>query len=120
MGQPLIRCPRCNAGSERCREEYQGMDGTTIGTNAIATRAGAKVGMLTTKGARDTIHIARGLSRWTSLSEAETKHMATTIKPAPLVPKKLIREIRERVDYSGSEVVPLNIELAQTGGGPVR
>ena len=82
--------------------------GTTIGTNAIATRTGAKVGMLTTKGARDTIHIARGLSRWTGLSEAETKHMATTIKPAPLVPKKLIREIRERVDYSGSEVVALN------------
>ena len=82
--------------------------GTTIGTNAIATRSGAKVGMLTTKGARDTIHIARGLSRWTGLSEAETKHMATTIKPAPLVPKKLIREVRERVDYSGSEVVPLN------------
>ena len=64
--------------------------------------------MLTTKGARDTIHIARGLSRWTGLSEAETKHMATTIKPAPLVPKTLIREIRERVDYSGSEVVALN------------
>ena len=82
--------------------------GTTIGTNAIATRSGAKVGMLTTKGARDTIHIARGLSRWTGLSEAETKHMATTIKPEPLVPKKLTREIRERVDYSGSEVVPLN------------
>ncbi|MDE0285331.1 MAG: hydantoinase/oxoprolinase family protein [Gammaproteobacteria bacterium] len=82
--------------------------GTTIGTNAIATRTGAKVGMLTTKGARDTIHIARGLSRWTGLSEAETKHMATTIKPAPLVPKKLIREIRERVDYSGSEVVQIN------------
>ena len=82
--------------------------GTTIGTNAIATRSGAKVGMLTTKGARDTIHIARGLSRWTGLSEAETKHMATTVKPAPLVPKKLIREVRERVDYSGSEVVPLN------------
>ena len=82
--------------------------GTTIGTNAIATRSGAKVGMLTTKGARDTIHIARGLSRWTGLSEAETKHMATTIKPAPLVPKTLIREIRERVDYAGSEVVPLN------------
>ena len=82
--------------------------GTTIGTNAIATRSGAQVGMLTTKGARDTIHIARGLSRWTGLSEAETKHMATTIKPEPLVPKKLTREIRERVDYSGSEVVPLN------------
>ncbi len=82
--------------------------GTTIGTNAIATRSGAKVGMLTTKGARDTIHIARGLSRWTGLSEAETKHMATTIKPAPLVPKKLTGEVRERVDYSGSEVVPLN------------
>ena len=82
--------------------------GTTIGTNAIATRSGAKVGMITTQGARDTIHIARGLSRWTGLSEAETKHMATTIKPESLVPKSLIREVRERVDYTGSEVVRLN------------
>ncbi|MFO1466688.1 MAG: hydantoinase/oxoprolinase family protein [Steroidobacteraceae bacterium] len=82
--------------------------GTTIGTNAIATRTGATVGMLTTKGARDTIHIARGLSRWTGLSEAETKHMATTVKPAPLVPKNRIREIRERVDFSGREVVALS------------
>ena len=82
--------------------------GTTIGTNAIATRTGAKVGMLTTRGARDTIHISRGLSRWTGLSEAEAKHMATTKKPEPLVPKKLIKEVRERIDYSGSEVAPLN------------
>ena len=89
--------------------------GTTIGTNAIATRSGAKVGMLTTKGCRDTIHIARGLSRWTGLSEAETKHMATTIKPPPLVPKQRIVEVQERIDSKGTTVVKLNEDDVRAG-----
>jgi len=89
--------------------------GTTIGTNAIATRSGAKVGMLTTMGCRDTIHIARGLSRWTGLSEAETKHMATTVKPEPLIPKQRIREVQERVDANGTTVVALSEQDVRAG-----
>ena len=82
--------------------------GTTIGTNAIATRTGAKTGMLTTKGCRDVIQIARGLSRWSGLPESETKHMAATLKPEPLVSKALIREVSERVDSKGEVVCNLN------------
>jgi len=89
--------------------------GTTIGTNAIATRSGAKVGMLTTSGCRDVIHIARGLSRWTGLSEAETKHMAATIKPEPLIPKQLIKEVQERTDSKGTTVVALNEDDLRRG-----
>ncbi len=89
--------------------------GTTIGTNAIATRSGAKVGMLTTMGCRDTIHIARGLSRWTGLSEAETKHMASTVKPEPLLPKARIREVQERIDSNGRTVVALNKDDVRAG-----
>jgi len=82
--------------------------GTTIGTNAIATRNGARVGMLTTRGCRDVIHIARGLSRWTGLPESESKHMAATVEPEPLVPKELIAEVSERVDASGAVVCALD------------
>ncbi len=82
--------------------------GTTIGTNAIATRRGARVGMITTRGCRDVIHIARGLSRWTGLPEMEAKHMAATVEPEPLVPKDLIGEVSERVDSVGNVVCALD------------
>ena len=56
--------------------------GTTIGTNAISTRTGARVGVITTVGHGDAIHIARGMSKWGGLPESEIKHMAATRKPA--------------------------------------
>src|SRR5215470_4055759 len=34
--------------------------GTTVGTNALLQRKGARVGLITTKGHRDVIHIMRG------------------------------------------------------------
>ena len=34
--------------------------GTTVGTNAMLQRRGAKVGLITTRGHRDVIHIMRG------------------------------------------------------------
>ncbi|MDA8235038.1 MAG: hydantoinase/oxoprolinase family protein [Clostridia bacterium] len=84
--------------------------GTTIGTNAIATRTGAKTGMLTTSGCRDVLHIARGLTRWSGLPESDTKHMAATVKPEALIPKELTREITERIDSTGQVVCGLDEE----------
>jgi len=84
--------------------------GTTIGTNAISTKSGAKVGVMTTVGHRDAIHIARGMSKWAGLPEAETKHMAATRKPEPIVPKTMIEEVRERIDLDGEIVCVLNTE----------
>src|SRR5581483_7265122 len=34
--------------------------GTTVGTNAVVQKRGARVGLITTKGHRDVIHIMRG------------------------------------------------------------
>lgn len=82
--------------------------GTTIGTNAISTSTGAKVGIITTVGHGDVLHIARGMSKWGGLPEAEIKHMAATRKPEPIVPKKLIEEVRERIDVDGEIVCPIN------------
>jgi N-methylhydantoinase A len=88
--------------------------GTTIGTNAIATRRGARVGMITTRGCRDVTHIARGLSRWTGLPESESKHMAATVEPEPLVAKDLIGEVSERVDALGATVCALDVDDVET------
>ncbi|MFQ5683582.1 MAG: hydantoinase/oxoprolinase family protein [Candidatus Binatia bacterium] len=84
--------------------------GTTVGTNALITRTGSKVGFITTAGFEDTTMIMRGVGRIDGLSEEEIKHMAKITKPAPLVPKTLIRGVHERVDYRGRVVVPINLE----------
>lgn len=82
--------------------------GTTAGTNAIIQRRGAKVGLLTTRGHNDVIHIMRG-SR--GLSGQDIKlivHIPESSKPDPIIPKRLIRGISERVDCFGKIVVELN------------
>jgi N-methylhydantoinase A len=73
--------------------------GTTIGTNAILERKGAAVWMLTTRGFRDTLEIAR--TNRTVLYDIRAR------KPAPLVAREHIVEIDERVAFDGSVVRPL-------------
>ncbi|MFT4580468.1 MAG: N-methylhydantoinase A [Gammaproteobacteria bacterium] len=82
--------------------------GTTVGTNAVIQRRGAKVGLITTKGHNDVIHIMRG-SR--GLSGQDIKlivHIPESSKPDPIIPKRLIRGISERVDCFGKVIVQLN------------
>jgi N-methylhydantoinase A len=82
--------------------------GTTVATNAVVERRGAKVGLLTTAGHGDAILIMRAYGRAAGLSAAETLRFSATDKPQPLVPRSLIREIPERIDKRGEIVVALN------------
>lgn len=87
--------------------------GTTAGTNAIIQRRGAKVGLLTTRGHNDVIHIMRG-SR--GLSGQDIKlivHIPESSKPDPIIPKRMIRGVSERVDCFGKVVVELNEDEAR-------
>ena len=79
----------------------------TIGDNALITGSGAVTGLMTTKGFADTLRIMRG--RFTDgVPESEIFHLATLDKPAPMVPRPLIKELDERVDYKGSVLVRLD------------
>jgi N-methylhydantoinase A len=82
--------------------------GTTTGTNALITRAGATVGLLTTAGHGDAISIMRGVGRMTGLSPDLLWDMASTDKPEPLVPVRRIGEVVERTDVDGIVLVPLD------------
>lgn len=70
--------------------------GTTVTTNAVITRSGCKVGMLTTKGIRDTIEVRRGMR------ELEYLYDYTYPQPEPLCPRNLRRPISERVQADGT------------------
>src|SRR5712691_6369600 len=74
--------------------------GTTIATNTVIQRNGPKVGLLCTGGHRDILALRDGL-KW----ERFNLHMDP---PDPFVPRRLRRGIRERIDYSGAVVEPLD------------
>ena len=82
--------------------------GSTVATNAFITRSGVKVGFITTKGFEDTTEIMRAIGRVDGLSADEIKHVTWITKPEPFVERERIAGVRERMDYQGNEIVPLN------------
>ena len=87
--------------------------GTTVGTNTIIQKRGAKVGLITTRGHEDAIHIMRGSRGYNGRDIRKVVHFPETSKPAPIVPKRLIRGVSERVDCFGEIVVELNEREAE-------
>src|SRR3954465_11038385 len=98
---------------EFCRDIGFLSHGTTVGTNTIIQKRGAKVGLITTKGHEDAIHIMRGSRGYGGRDIRKVVHFPETSKPAPIVPKKLIRGVSERVDCFGEVVVSLNESEAE-------
>ena len=76
--------------------------GTTVVINALTERKGAKVGLITTKGFRDSLEIGRG-------NRPDFFNLMYE-KPAPFVPRYLRREVVGRMDYRGTEVTPLSFD----------
>lgn len=76
--------------------------GTTIGTNALIERKGAKTGLITTMGMRDVLEIAR-IER-----PDEGLYDLTVDTPEPLVPRYLRVEVNERVGSKGEVVCALD------------
>lgn len=97
-----------------CRDIDFLSHGTTVGTNTIIQKRGAKVGLLTTRGHEDAIHIMRGSRGYGGRDIRKVVHFPETSKPQPIVPKRLIRGVSERVDCFGEVVVELNEKEAET------
>jgi hydantoinase/oxoprolinase-like protein len=74
--------------------------GTTLAANALVEGKVARTGFITTRGFRDTLVIA-GIGR------ERIGHDLTASRPPSLVPRRLILEVRERVDALGRVVAPL-------------
>jgi len=73
--------------------------GTTVATNALLERKGAKVGLLTTEGHRDIIEMREGLK--------DDRYNVRMPPPVPLVPRALRLGVRERVAFDGRVTTPL-------------
>ena len=84
----------------------------TIGENTLITRSGAKAGLITTKGFADTLLMMRGRTT-EGLTETEAFHASAQNKPLPIVPRELIEEVSERIDYKGSVLIELDTAEAE-------
>src|SRR6059036_878327 len=86
-------------------EIAQVVHGTTLGSNIVIERKAQGVGLLTTRGFRDVLIIGR-----------EKRYQVYDLqieKPAPLIPRRLIGEVTERVLADGSVRTPLDEDDAR-------
>jgi N-methylhydantoinase A len=79
--------------------------GTTLSTNALLTGKIAKIGLLTTKGFRDTLEMRRGFKN------IRTSRFNVFVPPyKPLVPRTLRLPVEERMLHTGEVLTPLKEE----------
>jgi N-methylhydantoinase A len=87
---------------------------TTVAENAVVDGNLAKAGVITTKGFEDTLFAMRGgYGRWSGLTEEQKRNPMETDKEPPIVPRRLVRGIKERSDAYGEVLVeadPAEIE----------
>ncbi|HVW67380.1 MAG TPA: hydantoinase/oxoprolinase family protein [Steroidobacteraceae bacterium] len=79
--------------------------GTTVVINALTERKGVRTGLITTRGFRDILEIARG--------DRPDFFNLRYVKPPPFVPRYLRQEITERMESDGQVRVPLVIDEVQ-------
>lgn len=82
--------------------------GTTVGTNALVQRNGARVGLIATAGHRDVLGMMRAAGRVAGLPVERLLDVAHATKPAPLVERAAIVEVSERATASGEVLVELD------------
>ncbi len=92
----------CREAGIKPSEIAEVMHGTTVATNTVLTGSGARVGLVTTKGYRDVLQIARsyvpgGLGGWVIWN-----------KSLPLARLEDTIEADERIDAKGKVLVPLD------------
>jgi len=87
--------------------------GTTAATNAFLERRGARTALITTRGFADVLRLQRSMGSWAGLSAAAASHYSARTMPEPIIDQADVAEVDERVDYSGSVLVPLNKDSAR-------
>ncbi len=94
------------------------LHGTTVGTNAIVQLKGVKTGLITTRGHGDALIIMRSVGRSAGLPIERLLHVSRHQKPTPIIPRTLIQEVSERVDWQGEVFLPLNLDEARGAPSP--
>jgi len=81
------------------------LHGTTLATNAVIERRGAKCALITTEGFRDILELGR---------RDRPQNYGLTGVQDPLIPRRMRWEVAERMDHKGNVLKPLD-EASLTG-----
>jgi len=87
--------------------------GTTVGLNALLTGRAARTALVTTAGFGDVLEIGRLRRGFAGLRQDQLADYHNRGLTAPLVPRSRVAEVTERVDRTGSVLVPLDVASAR-------
>ena len=107
QGYKLLSTPHdpsiCIArGLERFNSLASFSHGTTVATNAVLERKGDRTALVTSQGFRDVVFIGR--------QQRQHLYSFSDLKPKPLILRKDVFELDERVDSTGQVLRPLKLE----------
>ena len=81
---------------------------TTLAMNKLIERKGPRLGLIMTEGFEDTVLVGRA-SQWSDgISFKAQRNIAGADKPLPIIPKDLTVGVKERIDYRGEVLRPLD------------
>src|SRR6478672_10337370 len=83
------------------------LHGTTVATNAVLESKGARVGLITTQGFQQILHLAR------SQTPGPLAGWIIMIKPDPPASLADTREAVERMDHAGQTIVPVDVQQVE-------
>jgi N-methylhydantoinase A len=82
--------------------------GTTVGINAVVSRTGARVGLISTVGHGDALRILNNTGRTNGQPVERILDYAASSLPERFVRREDVLEVSERIDAFGDVVVPLD------------
>jgi N-methylhydantoinase A len=104
------------AGFAKAGAELDNLDffvhGTTLAINALLTRTGARVAIVTTKGFRDVYEVGR--------TDREPMYDFKYRRPESLVPRQRVFEVAERLSHEGDTLAPFDRETALSAARRIR
>ncbi|MGC4027707.1 MAG: hydantoinase/oxoprolinase family protein [Steroidobacteraceae bacterium] len=77
------------------------LHGSTVATNALIERKGARVGLITTKGFKDVVYLRR--------QSRSRMYDLRYVPPSPFVEPNAIVEVKERIDAGGNVIETLDL-----------
>lgn len=94
-------------------EIQTGVYSGTAMLNRVVQRKGLRCGLIVNAGMEDFHRMGRGIQAYLGLAYEDRIHLNTHYYDEPLVPRHLTRGVVERVDMSGTVVIPLREESAR-------
>ena len=108
--EPAAALPRIVSGI------YSG----TAMLNRLLERKGRRVGVIVTGGTEDTLRLERGIQTYLGYPYSDRLHVATHHHNEPLVPRSLVKGVRERIDGFGEPAIPLYEDEARAALAELR